>query len=176
MCPLLITPNQITLSRILFIPLFIYFLLAATLPGSAMIAAVLFVLLSLSDALDGWLARKTGQKTEFGALLDPIADKLLVYGALLAFIELGKLSCLPVLAILARDFLVTGIRVWRAKTGTIMPAGNLGKIKTASQMAAIFLLRLDWPLQYMMFWLSFGLSMFSGWEYFRDFKKQECFQ
>lgn len=169
----MITPNQITFARILFIPLFVYFLLASPLPGSSVIAAVIFLVLALSDAFDGWMARATGQKTELGALIDPIADKLLVYGAFLAFIEIGKLSSLPVLAIIARDLLVTGIRIWGARSGKIIPAGKMGKIKTASQMAAVFLLVLDWPFQYIMFWLSFLLTMVSGWQYLRDFMQQE---
>ncbi len=169
----MITPNQITVTRILLIPLFLYFLLASMLPGSKFIAAVFFVLLASSDALDGFIARKYKKTTDLGKLLDPLADKILVYGAFLAFIEMGTLSSIPVLIIISRDLAVMGLRTWVAKSGQILPADTLGKWKTASQMLAIFLLILDWPLKYLVFWLSVILAVLSGWDYFKDLKLEE---
>ena len=160
-------PNQITLLRILLIPIFIYFLLANSLPFAGLIAAILFVLIASTDALDGFIARRNNQVTELGKLIDPLADKLLVYGALLALIELHKISSVPVLILAGRDFAVMGLRVWAAKNGTIIAASNLAKWKTAVQMIAIPLLILDWPLRVLMFWISVALSVYSGWEYFK---------
>lgn len=167
-------PNRITLIRIAFIPLFIYFLLSGqALLSHRLIAAAIFVVLSLSDALDGFLARKLGQTTPFGSLLDPLADKLLVYSALLIFVETGKIWAIFALLIIARDFLVMGIRVWAAKSG--LPAGRQGKIisasytgklKTASQMAAILFIILGLPFWKILFAVSIVLSLYSGWEYF----------
>jgi CDP-diacylglycerol--glycerol-3-phosphate 3-phosphatidyltransferase len=160
--------NRITLIRILFIPLFIYFLLSKALPYSSWIAAGLFIALSLTDALDGFVARKYGQETELGKLMDPLADKMLVYGAFLGLIQTGKLWSWVVLIFVLRDFAVMGLRVWAAKKGQIIGAENLAKWKTASQMIAIVFLMLDWPLQYLLFLISLILCVMSGLEYFRQ--------
>ncbi len=174
-------PNRITLIRIACIPLFIYFLLSGqALLSHRLIAAAIFVVLSLSDALDGFLARKLGQTTPFGSLLDPLADKLLVYSALLIFVETGKIWAIFALLIIARDFLVMGIRVWAAKSGLsalpdrqaggrqgkIISASYTGKLKTASQMAAILFIILGLPFWKILFAVSIVLSLYSGWEYF----------
>ncbi|MEK7377092.1 MAG: CDP-diacylglycerol--glycerol-3-phosphate 3-phosphatidyltransferase [Candidatus Margulisiibacteriota bacterium] len=163
------TANQITIARILLIPLFVYFLLAQSLTGSNVIAAALFLALCLSDALDGFLARKLNQVSELGKLLDPLADKILVLGALLVFVELGRLPSWVVLIVVSRDFLVMGIRVWAAKEGRIIAASPAGKWKTALQMAAVFFLILNWPIGYLFFWISFLLCLASGWDYFKGF-------
>ena len=166
-------PNQITATRIILIPLFIYFLLAQTLPAGKIIAALLFILLSLTDALDGYLARKLDQTSAFGALIDPLADKLLVYSALLIFVELGKLWAIFPLVIIARDFLVMGIRVWAAKNGKIIAASTSGKWKTASQMTAIVFMILSLPLWQVIFAISMVLCVYSGWEYFRQISLED---
>lgn len=165
--PILNVPNQITLLRILFIPLFVYFLLGTSLPGGKWIALTLFVILALSDAVDGYLARHLKQTSSFGRLIDPIADKLLVFSAYLSFIELGKLPSFIIFIILARDFLVMGIRAWAAKKGEIIPADSLGKWKTFAQLTAIGFLIADMPLQYLIFYLSVLLTLLSGWHYFK---------
>lgn len=163
------TPNQVTLLRVLLIPLFLYFLLAKSLPAGNIIAAVFFIGLSLTDAIDGYLARKLNQKTDFGALIDPLADKVLTYGAFLAFVESGMISSVLVLLLLARDFAVMGIRTWASKKGTIIAASDLGKWKTAMQMAAIVFMILALPMWQVLFAFSFFLSMWSGWEYLKQF-------
>ena len=165
-------PNKITLARLLLIPLFVYLLLAQTLTLSAYLAAGLFLALCLSDALDGYLARKTGQVSELGKLLDPLADKVLVFGAFLVFVEIGKLPSWVVLIIISRDLLVMGIRTWAAKEGRILAASPLGKWKTAFQMASVFFLILNWGIGYLFFWVSFLLCLVSGWGYFKDFYSQ----
>lgn len=166
-------PNQVTLLRILLIPLFLYFLTAKELPMGNILAALFFLGLSFSDALDGYLARKLKQTTSLGKLLDPLADKLLVYGAFLVLIETGRLWSLPVLIIIARDFGVMGIRVWAAKKGTIIAASDMGKWKTASQMAAILLLILNWPFWQIILGISLLLSLMSGWEYFKQLELED---
>lgn len=161
-------PNRITLLRILLIPLFVYFLLATSLPGSQWIAAVVFLILSLSDAVDGFLARHLKQTSSFGQLIDPIADKLLVFAAYLSFIELGKLPSFVVFLVLGRDMIVMGIRIWAAKKGAIIPADNLAKWKTFSQLTAIIFLILNLPMQYLIFYISVFLSLTSGCQYFKN--------
>ncbi len=160
-------PNRITLIRIAFIPFFIYFLLSGqSLLSHRLIAAALFLILSLTDALDGYLARKLGQTTQFGSLIDPLADKLLVYSALLIFVETGKIWAIFALTIIARDFLVMGIRTWAAKSGRIIAASRTGKLKTAAQMTAILFVILGLPFWKFLFGISLLLCVYSGWEYF----------
>ncbi len=159
-------PNRITLARIACIPFFVYFLLSGqSLFSHRLIAAGLFVAIALTDALDGYLARKLEQSSSFGALLDPLADKLLVYSAFLVFVETGKLWAIFALLIIARDFLVMGIRVWAAKSGRIIAASTTGKWKTASQMAAIIFMILDLAFWKILFAVSLLLCLYSGWEY-----------
>ncbi|MCX5749644.1 MAG: CDP-diacylglycerol--glycerol-3-phosphate 3-phosphatidyltransferase [Candidatus Saganbacteria bacterium] len=160
--------NRITLVRVLLIPLFIYFLLSTSLPLSKWIAAGLFIALASTDALDGFVARKYGQVTELGKLIDPIADKMLVYAAFMGFVQMGKLWSWVVLIIVMRDFAVMGLRVWAAKKGEIIPAGDTGKWKTALQMTAIVFLILDWPAAMLLFLISLILCVVSGFDYFRQ--------
>jgi CDP-diacylglycerol--glycerol-3-phosphate 3-phosphatidyltransferase len=145
-----------------------YFLLATELPFGKWIAVVLFIILALSDAVDGFLARSLKQTSALGKLLDPIADKMLVYAAFLGFIEIGKLSSIPILIIFSRDILVMGIRTWAAKKGEIIPAGMWGKWKTLAQMLSIVFLLLNWPFQYFIFWISVILCILSGLDYFKN--------
>lgn len=162
-------PNQITVARIVFIPLFIYFLLSAQqLFVYKILAVVSFFILAGTDFIDGYLARKFNQKTQFGALFDPLADKLLVYSAFLIFVETGKLWAIFVILMLARDFLVMGIRVWAAKTGKIIAASESGKLKTFSQMLAIIFMILELPFWNLIFLISLLLCLYSGWEYYKQ--------
>lgn len=160
-------PNKITLSRIFLIPLFFYYLLSANVLFShKIISLLLFLIIALSDFFDGFLARKLNQKTEFGALIDPLADKLLVYSALLVFVQIGKIWAVFVLLIIARDMLVMGVRVWAARNGKIIAASTTGKIKTISQMLAIVFMILDLPFWGIVFAVSIVFCLYSGWEYF----------
>jgi len=104
-----------------------------------LIAAVVFVLASFTDYLDGVIARKQNSITTFGKFLDPIADKLLVTSALMALIQLGDISAWPAVIIIAREFTVTGIRIIAAGDGVVIAASNKGKAKTFIQMLAVFL-------------------------------------
>ncbi len=160
-------PNIVTLSRILLVPIFVY--LSFSYPAGLNIpAAVVFLLASLTDGLDGYLARSRKEITRFGQLIDPIADKLLITAALLVFVELGMVSTWAALIILAREFAVSGLRILAAAEGKVIAASNLGKVKTISQIVAImgFLLGISWAPVLM--WLAVGITILSGVDYFRN--------
>ncbi|HBL41002.1 MAG TPA: CDP-diacylglycerol--glycerol-3-phosphate 3-phosphatidyltransferase [Ruminococcaceae bacterium] len=127
------TPNKLTLARVVMTPFFLGFLLC-DLPHHWLIATAIFLLASVTDAIDGKLARKNNQVTTFGQLLDPLADKMLTTAALLAFIHLDLCGVWPVFLILTREFAVTSMRLIAAAQGVVIPANIFGKIKTATQM------------------------------------------
>ena len=142
--------NVITITRILLVPLFVAALLApwpewfganaAMLNDwKSIVAAGIFVLISCTDWLDGYLARSRNEVTDFGKFMDPLADKILVTAALIALVELGNLPTWVVLIILAREFIVSGVRMMAASKGVVIAASMLGKFKTVFQMIAIFL-------------------------------------
>lgn len=127
------TPNKLTLARVIITPVFLFFLLCS-LPHHWLIAWVIFLLASITDMIDGKLARKLDQVTTFGQLADPLADKMLITAALLAFLHLGLCGVWPVFLILMREFAVTSMRLIAAAQGAVIPANIFGKIKTAVQM------------------------------------------
>lgn len=133
------TANQITLVRIAMIPFFIIFALQQTQVAQA-IALVLFCVASFTDFLDGYVARKYNQVTDFGKFVDPLADKLLVTAALLIFVEQGKLLSWMVFIILAREFIITSLRNVAAAKGRVLAAAWSGKVKTCVQIAGIILI------------------------------------
>lgn len=148
--------NKITLARIGLIPLCLVFLLS----GLYGLAAVIFLLLSLSDAIDGYVARKYHQVSEIGKMLDPLADKILVLTVLIGLTGLGKAAPLPVIIICAREFIVAGIR-----TNKVFAASTLGKWKTVLQVVAVLLLMLNMPFAGLVLWLAVLLSLVSGGAY-----------
>ena len=129
-------PNVLTVIRILLVPVLVVALLEET-PNGDLVAAVVFAIASATDFVDGWLARSRGDVTNFGKLMDPIADKLLVIAALLALVSLERLAAWVAMVIIAREVAVT---VARAQADEIIPAASLGKIKTCVQVAALFFL------------------------------------
>lgn len=135
-------PNGITLFRILLIPVFMTFLLG-TIPYGAAFAVGAFALAAASDSLDGYFARRRREVTTLGAFLDPLADKLLVSSALLALVQLGKLSAWVAMVIIAREFAVSGLRMVAAAESVVISASPWGKIKTAAQMVAIVALIIE---------------------------------
>jgi len=157
----LTVPNYITLLRIVFIPLVIL-LLSFGLNG---LAASLFLALSLSDAIDGYVARRYKQVSDLGKFLDPIADKVLVISVLIALVDNGTANSLAVIIMVAREFLVSGIRIQAAQGNQILAAIPLAKIKTFMQIAAVSLLMLHLPLANAVLWLAVVLSLVSGWAY-----------
>jgi CDP-diacylglycerol--glycerol-3-phosphate 3-phosphatidyltransferase len=135
-------PNFITLVRILLIPVFVILFFTPT-PDRSLSAAVIFVVAAMTDMLDGYIARRTGQVTRLGKLLDPIADKLLVLSALILLVNIDRVSALVAILIIAREVAVTGIRAIAAGEGMIIPAETTGKYKMALQVVAITLLILE---------------------------------
>jgi CDP-diacylglycerol--glycerol-3-phosphate 3-phosphatidyltransferase len=133
-------PNVLTVVRILLVPVLIVALLDQT-GGGDLLAAIVFAVASLTDAIDGWLARSRNWVTTFGKLMDPIADKLLIVAALIALVSLGRLAAWVAMVIICREFAVT---VLRAAAGTmqgvVIPASALGKLKTAAQVAMVMVL------------------------------------
>jgi len=129
-------PNVLTLIRILLVPVLVVALLEKTADA---LAAVVFAVASLTDAIDGYLARSRNWVTTFGKLMDPIADKLLIVAALIALVSLGRLEAWVAMVIIAREFAVTVLRVAvGSQQGTVVAASALGKLKTAVQVAMVF--------------------------------------
>jgi CDP-diacylglycerol--glycerol-3-phosphate 3-phosphatidyltransferase len=141
-------PNKITLARVFMIPVFLVFYLVPDIPGGKYIAAVIFIVACLSDALDGHLARKYHLITNFGKFADPLADKLLVCSALICFVELKLLAAWIVIIIIAREFIISGFRLVASDNGVVIAASYWGKFKTTAQMIMCILLlfHLDYPV------------------------------
>lgn len=138
--------NKLTLSRIFLIPVFMWVLLIR-IPFGEYISAAIFILAASTDGLDGYIARKRKQITNFGKLIDPLADKLLISAALISLVELKQISAWVAVIIIGREFFITGLRTIVAAQGVIISASKLGKIKTISQIVAITAILLkDFPL------------------------------
>ena len=135
-------PNFITFTRILLIPVFVLLFITPT-EDRSLSAAIVFVIAAVTDLLDGYLARRKGQVTTLGKLLDPIADKLLVLSALILLVNLDRVSALIAILIIAREVAVTGIRAIAAGEGMVIAAETTGKYKMALQVVAIVLLILQ---------------------------------
>lgn len=164
-------PNKLTIARMIAVPFFI----AAYLLGYFPAALVIFIAASLTDALDGKIARSRNLVTNFGKIMDPLADKILVYSALCLFIESDIIRAWMLILILAREFIVAGMRTVAASEGTVLAAGMSGKIKTALQMVAVivflFALCLNearatvMTIGNVIFWASLVMTVYSGCEY-----------
>ncbi len=128
------TPNKLTLLRIALVPTYMVFLLIDAIPNHYLWAAVLFCIASVTDFLDGHLARKHGLVTNFGKFLDPLADKMLITAALICFVELGFIGSAVTVVIITREFMVTSLR--------LIAAGLLGKVKTVMQIFAVVFIML----------------------------------
>jgi CDP-diacylglycerol---glycerol-3-phosphate 3-phosphatidyltransferase len=137
-------PNWLSLGRILLIPVFMVALLG-NVPRGDEIAAVVFAVAAATDSLDGYLARSRQTVTTLGALLDPLADKLLISAALISLVELDRLAAWVAMVIIAREFAVTGLRLIAASHNLIISASPWGKVKTAVQVVAIVALIVDDP-------------------------------
>lgn len=162
-------PNKLTFIRLVLAVPFIYFLQESNAEGFVyrMIAFVLFVVASLTDFFDGYLARKYNLVTDFGKLMDPLADKILVISALVLFVELKYIPAWMSIIVIAREFLISGIRMLAAAKGEVIPAGKLGKYKTTSQMIVILIMIVvgnQWYNFYLML-IPIILTLWSGWEY-----------
>src|SRR4051794_20306474 len=132
-------PNLLTVFRILLVPVLVTALLSGLEIGDTL-AAIVFVIASLTDALDGWMARRNKDVTTFGKLMDPLADKLLVTSALVSLVSLDRLQAWVAMVIIAREFAVTGLRQLAMEHGEVIPASQWGKIKTVAQIAMVLVL------------------------------------
>ncbi len=174
-------PNFLTLVRILLIPVFVVIFLVPT-PDRSLLAAVVFTVAAVTDLLDGYIARRTGQVTKLGKLLDPIADKLLVLSALILLVNIDRVSAVVALLIIARELAVTGIRAIAAGERLIIAAEVTGKYKMALQVVAIVMLILEgtWLAEFGnlhlagtgTLYLSLVLGYISGGQYVWSFWKQ----
>lgn len=185
------TPNKLTLARVLLVPVFVLFFYWE-IPAHNFIAMWIFVAASVTDAIDGRLARKNHQITDFGKFLDPLADKILVVGAMACLVHRQKVSIIVFLLILAREFMVSALRLVVAEKGTVVPAGFAGKLKTAFTMTALVAGMLFWSLREdfglfgagyeslcsgmeivlsVLFWIAAALTVWSGTEYLMHFWK-----
>jgi CDP-diacylglycerol--glycerol-3-phosphate 3-phosphatidyltransferase len=132
-------PNVLTVLRILLVPVLVVALLDAT-PSGDLLAAIVFAVASLTDLLDGYLARTRNAVTTFGKLMDPIADKLLIVAALVALVSLDRLEAWVAMVIIAREFAVTALRMAAGAQGVVIAANRFGKAKTVMQIAMVMAL------------------------------------
>ena len=165
-------PNSLAFFRILLAPLMFFMLVNA--PGIFThihiswinyFAALIFVIASVTDFFDGYIARCWDQKTKLGAILDPLADKMLILAAFLGLMMLGRASAWAVYLILVREFFITGFRVVMASDGVEVAASMAGKVKTVSQMFAVGFLLMSWPGGELLLWIAVALTLYSGLEY-----------
>ena len=165
------TPNKLTVARMIMVPFFVLFMLAG-FAGTAgkWIALAIFVVASLTDYLDGHLARKYNLVTDFGKFMDPLADKLLVCSALICLVELDRLAAWIVIVIIGREFIISGFRLVAADNGVVIAASYWGKFKTVSQMIMIILMIMNlggffYVLEQIFVWLAVALTVISLVDY-----------
>ena len=132
--------NKITLFRVIMIPIYVVMMIMTNIPNNYLIAGIIFIIASISDFVDGQIARKCNMVTDFGKFVDPLADKLLVMAAMLCFVEINFIPAWIVITILAREFIVTGLRTLAASNGVVIAADKIGKLKTTTQMIALVLM------------------------------------
>ena len=165
------TASKITLVRVAFIPLFMVTMyLSGGQPNLWMwISLGIFILASLTDYIDGYIARKYNQVTDFGKFLDPLADKLLTIAAMVMFCQWGKFEAWALMIVLTREFAVTGLRMVAVGNGTVIAAGQSGKFKTASSMIGLCVM-MAFPTIAILHWIVVGVivltTVYSGVEYF----------
>ena len=185
--------NKLTVIRIFLVPIFLIFIAVQGIPYGTFIATFIFILASLTDKLDGYIARSRNQITNFGKFMDPLADKLLVTSALISLVELQMVPSWAAIVIIAREFAVSGLRTTAASEGKVIAASWWGKIKTVIQIIAIVLLLLqfnittssyltnlvesssvwNWFFMNVPSWMlniSVVITLISGWDYFRKNK------
>lgn len=165
-------PNMLSLSRVFLAPLVMLFLTLRGQFGNVfgqpvgdVLAGLVFLLAALTDTADGYIARKKGIVTNLGKFIDPLADKILVTAALIALVELHRLSAWIVVVIVAREFIVTGLRMVAAAEGIVIAASKGGKAKTVSQIVAIGLLIFNLPGGTVAMWVAMILTVWSGMDY-----------
>lgn len=160
-------PNKLTVLRILLIPVFMVVLYWG-FPGAAYVALAIFIVASLTDLLDGKIARARNLVTDFGKFADPLADKMLTAAAMLWFVEIGQMPAWALLIVICREFGVSGLRMLAADSGRVIAAGWSGKVKTAATMVCLVLMFLPIPtvLNTVCVWVIVVTTLYSGVEYF----------
>ena len=166
--------NKLTIFRIVLVPVFVVCLMV-NFPFNDITAAVIFVIASLTDLLDGYLARSRNEITDFGKFADPLADKILVISALVCFVEMGTIPGWTVILVLAREFVVSGLRMSAASQNVVIAADKFGKIKTVVQMVAVVLLTIEaFDILYIpqiLYYVSVVLTVLSGISYVAKHKE-----
>ncbi len=173
-------PNFLASLRIGLAPLMFVFLVNRNLPCFEGIhstwmdyfAALIFVIASATDFFDGYIARNWDQKTQLGAILDPLADKMLTLGAFLGLMMIDRASPWAIFLILTREFFITGLRVAAVSEGKDIAASMAGKVKTVLQMIAIGFLMMNWPFAEALLWVAVLLTLYSGYEYILGYTKK----
>ncbi len=150
-------PNMLTLARIAVIPVFVWFTYDAD-PLYSLWAAVLFALASITDVVDGWLARKLNLITVVGKFLDPLADKLIVMAALIMMVRLGRCAAWVVIVLIARELIVSGLRTIAATEGMVIAAGQEGKWKTSMQLVGIIALCVHYTHPVNLIWATYPVD------------------
>ena len=164
-------PNNLTVLRVIMVPVFVFFMLTDVGgPANKWIALILFCVASLTDMLDGKIARKYNLVTNFGKFMDPLADKLLVCSAMICMIEMGKLPAWIVIVIIAREFIISGFRLVASDNGIVIAASYWGKFKTVFQMAMIIVLIADFGgifdiIAQVLIWIALALTVISLIDY-----------
>lgn len=172
-------PNKLTIARMCMVPLFMIALLINT-PLSRLIATLIFAVASLTDMLDGQIARKYNMVTNFGKLMDPLADKVLTAAAMICLVELGDLAAWIAVVIIFREYLITGLRSVAASENIVVAANIWGKVKTVCQMIALILLMLKPQVVALcgidiglwLMYIAVALTIYSGVEYVLKIYKQ----
>ncbi len=170
-------PNLLAGLRILLAPLMLWFMIDQNNPlfegwdpsWFDYFAGLIFVIASVTDFFDGYIARSWNQMTKLGGILDPLADKMLVLAGFIGLIVLDRASAFAIFLILTREFFITGLRVVAVAEGKDVASSMAGKIKTVVQMIAIGFLIMNWPFGAELLWLAVALTLYSGYEYIRDY-------
>ncbi len=175
--------NKITLARVILVPVFVVLIMASQIPGLAGLVAngtlsqnvlnwcalAVFIIASVTDFLDGYIARKYNMISNFGKFMDPLADKLLVCSALICLLALGRINVFLVLVIIARDFIISGFRLVASDKGVVIAANMWGKVKTTMQMIMIGFMIPDWDAVHIicviLAWIVLFLTVYSLMDY-----------
>ena len=165
-------PNLLSISRVFLVPVVMVFLTLRTQFGfievvsiGDLLAGVIFIIASLTDAADGYIARKRGIVTNLGKFIDPLAVKIMVVAVLVALVDLHRVPAWMVVVIISREFIVTGLRMIAASEGVVIAASKGGKLKTVSQIIGIILLNFNLPGGLAVMWVAMVLTIWSGGDY-----------
>ena len=172
------TPNKLTIFRIVLVPFFVLFMLCTKISYSALWSLLIFAVASFTDYLDGKIARERNLVTNFGKFLDPMADKILVLSAMICMMQFNLCSPIVIILVLAREFLISSLRLVAASQNIVIAAGKSGKLKTASQMVSIVAVLILMSLKQIfnmtlpvaiisnsLMWITAAIAVYSGTEY-----------